>query len=53
METISKEMAERVFNVLEDALSVVADPDGYISREAFYEYIERALDKYFSNQIKE
>lgn len=49
MEEISKEMAERVYNVLADAINVAADPDGYISREAFYEYIEKALDKYFSN----
>lgn len=51
MENISDKMAERVFNVLADAISILADTDGYISREAFHEYIEKALDKYFSNLI--
>lgn len=49
METISKEMAERVYNVLTDAIKLLADEDGYMSKEAFHEYIEKALDKYFSN----
>lgn len=49
MENISNEMAERVYNVLVDAIKLLADEDGYISKKAFHEYIEKALDKYFSN----
>ena len=53
MAEISNEMAERVFNVLVDAIKLLADKDCFISEEAFHTYVERALNKYFSNQIKE
>ena len=53
METISNEMAERVFNVLEDAIKLRADEFGFINRETFYNYIEEALDKYYSILFKE
>ena len=51
METISNEMAERVYNVLVDAIKLLADKDGFISEEAFHTYVEKALDKYYSNLI--
>ena len=48
METISNEMAERVLNVLKDAIKFRGDEFGFINRETFYNYIDEALDKYYS-----
>ena len=53
METISKEKAERVFNVLKDAIKFRGYKFGFINRETFYDYIEEALDKYYSILFKE
>ena len=48
-EKISREMAERVFAVLKDAIALRADEDGYINHDNFHDYIEEALDVYYSS----
>ena len=47
-EKISREMAERAFAVLKDAIALCADEDGYLEHDKFHDYIEKALDVYYS-----
>ena len=48
-EKISREMAERAFAVLKDAIALCADEDGYLEHDKFHDYIEKALDVYYSS----
>lgn len=48
-EKISREMAERAFVVLKDAITLCADEDGYLEHDKFHDYIEKALDVYYSS----